>query len=510
MNYRKKFFLITCAFILLWAGITRVYKLDEQSWWMDEGYSVNAALSTIEKGYPLLPSGLAYNQHIVYTYFLAGSIKIFGLSAWSTRAPSVLASMLTLPIIFFFTKKMIGPRVAYLATLLASFSYWEIAWARQARFYALFQLTFWAALFFFWNAVTSRKKIDFLWAGFFSCLTFFLHPLGIFLIPIYVATIIVTLLNMQGVSLRMWWRKNWPSIATISLLLAVTGIFFYRPIYETFREVSVHRLFYLPKYLSFFRNGTPGVALLAVLSLLFPFAHDKRQSPSLNPVLYLWTIFLIPFTGLSFFVFLLQYRYVFIILPALFILSAFSLISIYDWLANRHHPVYRLVYIGVVLVYFLVSPEFQVTPTPQYALESDRPNTKGFISYTPQPNWQGAYDYILKNKRQDDILISAQPVFTYIYTCEPGQWIFYTLTKKPERGRPPKPDERDPYVGAKTIVTKENLMQTILNKHGFVVLDSFARDGRIPTDILTYIEKKLVLRYTNTFNRWSTIWVYEF
>ncbi len=147
--------------LLLAGGYLRIISLGSQSYWMDEGFTINATLSVLEHGNTVLDSGKNYPCP-TYCYPTAGIARLFGESAFSYRLLSALAGVALVAVIFFLAKSLFTMPVGLLAALFTTFSYFEIAWSRQARHYTLFELFFWLALFFFYKALydeTSKRKI---------------------------------------------------------------------------------------------------------------------------------------------------------------------------------------------------------------------------------------------------------------------------------------------------------------------------------------------------------------
>ena len=141
--------LFSVLLITLYGFILRIYNLGYQSFWYDEGYSVNAALCMLERGLPILPSGHFYSTGILNTSLIASSIGLFGVNEFSARLPSVLFGVLIIPLVFFFVKRIGGKRLALLTAFLVTFSMLEIAWSRQARMSQQLQFFYILSLYFF-------------------------------------------------------------------------------------------------------------------------------------------------------------------------------------------------------------------------------------------------------------------------------------------------------------------------------------------------------------------------
>jgi len=191
---KSKAILATLVVFMLFGFTLRVWDLGSPSLWIDEGFSINAALATIEHGYPKLDSGEVYNSSTLNTYFIAGSIKIFGfdpLNPFSARIPSIFFGTGVILLVYLLSRKIFkNETVALLTTLIIALSFWEIEWSRQARGYAQLQFFILATLLYFWEWLeTSRIKylIISVFTGIGALLS---HIFGIVLIPIAIIALI--------------------------------------------------------------------------------------------------------------------------------------------------------------------------------------------------------------------------------------------------------------------------------------------------------------------------------
>jgi len=86
----------------------------------DETRNAQLALTLIESGdwaVLKLQDGHYWNNPPLQTWAIAASYKIFGVSAWATRFPVALASMLTVVATFLIGRRLVGFRAAALASL---------------------------------------------------------------------------------------------------------------------------------------------------------------------------------------------------------------------------------------------------------------------------------------------------------------------------------------------------------------------------------------------------------
>lgn len=491
-------FVILAIITICYGLVIRLYGLDIQSWWMDEGYSINAALSTIEKGYPILDSGWVYDGQIVYTYPLAASIKLFGLHNWSTRIPSVIFNMLFLGVIFQFCRRFFNKRVAILVTLFMTFSYWEIAWARQARNYAMFQLFFWISIYYFWdiifNKFSYRKLIIWISSSLIALLT---HGLAMLLIPIYAITFISE--HWKKVikeKMRILLRKE---TLIVSIALLVIVIIFETKITGVLTGGTLPS-FYKTGYVKFIAERFTGAILIGLIPMIVFYKKLINRKHVLLIVYYLLFLitatFLITQTG---------YRYLFVVLPVIYILVATNIDKL---VINKWLKIFTYV---LLAVFIIVSGEFQITPTKQYFLESDtypseitEKNKYKYHIYTPQPNWEKAYKYIKDNRSPNDIIISTQPVFTKLYLGEKGYWISYDVNNRENH------QKSDAYIDAHTLFYIDDIKEVIINNNGYIILDSLAVHDKIEKEKINFIKENGETVYINKENDWSQILVYKF
>ncbi len=142
---------------LRFAGITF------DSMWLDEGYQtmVDAigvkpeALEVLRPqpfiyslGEPRSPEALLKNFRLVdplcpplYFLMLNRWMTVFGTTDLPIRAMSAIISIASLAVLYFGTRKLLGPKVALCALLLQAVSPFDITYAQEARMYSLVMLT---------------------------------------------------------------------------------------------------------------------------------------------------------------------------------------------------------------------------------------------------------------------------------------------------------------------------------------------------------------------------------
>jgi len=127
--------------ILLLATFLRFYQLSNQSLWSDEGNSVALA----RRGFVEIAQRTAFDIHPpLYYWLLKICITFFGDSESGLRSLSVVLGIGLVFLIWLLGKRLFSPRVALIATLIATFSPLQVYYSQETRMYML--LTFLSSL----------------------------------------------------------------------------------------------------------------------------------------------------------------------------------------------------------------------------------------------------------------------------------------------------------------------------------------------------------------------------
>ncbi len=456
--------ILTC--IILYGGFLRLYNLSEQPYWMDEGYTITAIIGT----------NTDYNCPI-YCYTTKHIAKILGNDAFSYRLFAVFMGITFIILIYLVTKKLFTPPHALVVATITSLSYWHIAWSRQARWYTLFLIFFWLALFLFYKTTEikpSKQKVLYgLGTLISTLLAIYTHQISYILILIYL--------------LYALYHKKYKIFSLITLMGAVLLIFYTIP-------VSLN--YVLPYYTNFLIKEYWLFIILSIYGILTVPEQYKKQIH----LLCLSAITLL--VSLGFFNNIVNYRYLLVITPALYILATVGLLHIIHSVRN----LYVKICIGILFgIGFFISHGI-IFPQENYFLESDTQTaSRPYYAYTPQPDWNTAYDFIRTHKKPTDIIISSAPQFNSLFFGESGYWLNFDLW-----GNPKNIPAEDRYVRAISIPTLENFIDITSKSHGYVMYDYMAQDGRISPDILSYIETNLEKVFFKFTNPYSQIWIYRF
>ena len=146
--------LLLLAIAMLALGL-RLYRLDNQSLWYDEGFSVYLARMDLDE---ITSRTAADIQPPLYYYLLHGWILLFGDSEWALRALSVLFGVLTVPVIYGVARLLFRSRAAgLLAALLVAVSPLHLWYGQEARMYTLLTWLCLLASLLLLLAMTTRR-----------------------------------------------------------------------------------------------------------------------------------------------------------------------------------------------------------------------------------------------------------------------------------------------------------------------------------------------------------------
>jgi 4-amino-4-deoxy-L-arabinose transferase-like glycosyltransferase len=513
---------------------------------MDEGYTVNAVISVIHNGYSgdssILDSGGKYFCPL-YCFPTQIISQITGQNAFSYRLLAAIFGVIFILLAFFLTKIFFkNNKAALLSAFFISFSYYQIAWSRQARWYTMLEVFFWLALLLFYlflKAKTNKQKIFYFTLSIiFTILAIATHKLAYLLPLIMLIWYFIVIPAQAGIQFmsKKFWLSAFASMAIAAALITFAeyglGLHF---IANAIKNISFH--YELPYYLSFYlRNYWPFI----LIGIYGYFSAEKEQKKN---IALLAVPFLLYLFFLSFFTSLVYYRYLFHTTVALYVISAVSAIDILNKIIHiklsfprkresssinsnvisQPRPAKQNIAIIsfailLFLALFFLTGEGLIFPKNFYFLEADVPAVasgnkllynRPYYAYTPQPNFNAAYDSIKKNLQPGDIVISSHPQFTKIFLNQPGYWIKYNYL-----GMEDTPNtvinNKEYYVGAEIINNLAELKTITQSKHGYIVFDYQSTNGRIDPQIINYIQTNLQLFFYNKINSYSQIWVYSF
>ncbi len=106
---------------------------------VDEFGTMFAARMIVAHGVPVMPSGLWYTHGLLFNYLDALAIGLLGFSEAVARWPSLIVSVLTIPLLYAVGRRLFSAPVGLVAAATLALAPEAVVWGGRARMYALLQ-----------------------------------------------------------------------------------------------------------------------------------------------------------------------------------------------------------------------------------------------------------------------------------------------------------------------------------------------------------------------------------
>ncbi len=452
-NYFKKSGLIYfyLLMIVVFVGMfLRIKYLGNDSYWLDEGFTLMQGRGIANHGYPLLDSGWIEWKDLLMPYLIAPFIKLFSLqNSFLLRLPAVIFSMATIVVGYYLARKLFSRLAALMFVTFLSLGYWYIAWSQQVRGYSA--LVFFVLLFFYFLVKHFKEdKTKYLWLAFFT---------------IILATLSKTFGALLLVPFLFHLFKNRKyKILSLITLPAILVMFLTRNkisnIFNLQREL--HFAFYIKQYLLHYFSV---VSVLGWLGLIASFLNDKKDRIIHSSILIFMLGTLVVFSTM---IIVTEGRYLLMITPFLFLYTAYFIEYLTKNLKYKTTATI-LIFLIVLFSSFIFDQNIVLFPQKHYKLETG----------TPQPNYKQAYEMIKKNGfKKEDIIVSGNSIMDLIYLNKVDYTIRWSLTGR--RGDDMFKNGQDMYTGAQKLYSRDGRggiekIKKLQHKFNvYVVLDSLA------------------------------------
>ncbi|MEA1959074.1 MAG: glycosyltransferase family 39 protein [Chloroflexota bacterium] len=498
-----------CIVILLlltiFGLVLRIYGLGYQSFWYDEGYTVNAALAMLDNGWPILPSGNFYGHGLLNTGLTAASMGLFGETEAAARLPSVLFGAATIPLVFFFTRRICDKKTALIASVLLTFSIVEIAWSRQARMYQLLQFFYILSLYCFY-LFTQERRNRYLTLTILSTICAVLtHTFAFSLILIYLIYLFFTDIKdiKRYLSKDFLKRKQTVIFAACVVILLVLGEVFF----NVFSRVWGIKMNYFEEYSTYLKEVFPIVFYMGIVGLLVMLRDN------LKPAILLLLALVVPFYIICFHVQMLSFRYMYFLLPIFFLSCGYVITYISDLLSSL---MARRSGVGAEPA----APHDEASPPPQMRRRTQMskylspafaviilglamypsgfnitPQNTHYLDWTaPQPDFKHAYGFINDNLGDGDVVIDTWPAVGSFYLNDaPDYWLAFDIAGTDGVYCIGGDESRDVYTNTPCIKDL-NTLEGIVNESGsgWLVMEGLA-SFRLPDATMEFIEGNLSL-----------------
>jgi len=206
---------------ILLALVLRLYRLDSQSLWYDEGFSVYLAGMDIGE---ITSRTAADIQPPLYYYLLHSWIQLFGDTEWALRALSVLFGVFTVPLIYAVAQMLFRSRLAgLLAALLVAVSPLHVWYGQEVRMYTLLTFLCLLSSYFLLLAISAKRDwvIPILWAAYTAAnvAALYTHYFAFFVLAFQAVYVLTVLAAQRFRPLHLLLGSSASAVATVLLYL---------------------------------------------------------------------------------------------------------------------------------------------------------------------------------------------------------------------------------------------------------------------------------------------------
>jgi len=446
--------ILLLSLIIIWGAFLRLYYLGADSLWIDEGFTITQADAVNKNFLPLLDSGQYVTRDLLLPYLLAIIKYAGGASIEAYRLVSVIFGILCIPLAYKIGKEIFHKNVGLIFALFISFSYWQIAWSRQIRAYILLEFLFLLTLFFLikYHQTQNKKFLLFL----------------IVIVSLAIATKVSAVFLLPSLLIYFLAQKNYKisaGLIFIQLVLGLLGYFYFQHSFSL--SFNNYTLYYS---IGYFWLNLGAIFPLAILGFYWSIYRNKHWR---SVHFFLLSFFLINVSFFSFLFYVNQKRYLFILLPIIFLYT----VSFLHHLSKENRiqiPILPMLILLLLIVDIFSVKSFQIIPQKHFVLED----------YTPQPDFRLAYQFLEKSLKPEDSLISPYPYMDKIYLNHPSYSLAISYTGK-KTNESIIENKKEYYSGAPEISSIGRINSLRENGDVYIILDTMAQ-SRANQKIVTY------------------------
>ncbi|MBU1782596.1 glycosyltransferase family 39 protein [bacterium] len=209
--------------ILFGGAFLRFYHLGFESYWLDEGQSVDCVLN-FKKYFQDYFAGDNSNHPPLY-YILLYFWTYLGIHEFTTRVLSTIIGLFTILIIYQFTKKFYGKNTGLLAALFLSLSTFHLQYCQEVREYILLIPLSLLGIFSFNSYLQENRLKHLILFCIFSILGFWTHYFYAFTF-VYLNLVYLFLFKKYKLRFRNWFL--------VQIIILITIIPILIPVFKTF------------------------------------------------------------------------------------------------------------------------------------------------------------------------------------------------------------------------------------------------------------------------------------
>jgi mannosyltransferase len=418
--------------ILLLALFFRLYGLGTESLWLDEVLSIKYAHLNLSQIF-LLQKETPPLYYLVLHWW----IRLFGISEFSVRFPSVIFGCLSVFMIYKLGSQLFDRNTGTLSSLLLAFSVFHIHYSQEARTYSLSVLLTLLSMYFFirlLKEVSLRNLMGYILS---SILLMYSHVYGLFII--IAQNIYFMSLSSFSKEDRKLTVKRWFSVQFLLILLFVPWVRIF-----VYKVVEVQGNYWIPiphidTIISSFRTYSSESTLLLVLFLvlvLFSLWQIRKLNKYHIYFLLIWLItpIVLPFIISQLSQPIYDVRYTIVASSAFYLLIARGI-------DNMHAKYVKLIVVSTVILLSMVS-------------------VRNYYAEITNEPWREVAEYIDANAHNGDVVLFNAPYYVqpFNYYSRSG-----LIVKKrfPEKGV--RVDEKNIYQLLEAVKHYERIWLILLN-----------------------------------------------
>lgn len=463
-DYAHKLFLIVCLVAFVYRLLSICTGL---SYWNDESH-VALYAKNLSNGVFTNDNGVGTGLYQIAQYLVTAlSFKLFGVSEFSGRLPSVICGLILIIAAYRIVNKLLRNDVAMLTILLLSFSQIQLAWSTQLRPYIWLELFCLLNIFTLYDylkesEIFNRKLFYSLIIGLAASL---FHGTGIINIGITLIVFVYKIFREK--------KYKYLFLSAI-LLLIIFGLIFLSFAGNTnaVSNIIFHFYFQPLHYRIFLSHNYWWLILGAILGSVLLFRKDKELSILLSGSVIF--IFLVAIFKISPF----YVRYSLPAFPLMYILFSYGLITTIKMVTKK--PLLCWLLVALIFIPLSKTGKIILLPKPYYSINAD-------VRENPIVDYKLVFSRIkaLIQGKENYLVIDAWNDRVPWYL--PGQK-FIMVNKDSQKGV-------DPTYGEEYVGSLDGIKQQISKyKGGVVIVEDWP--SFMSEDIKEYIRKNLKFEFT--------------
>lgn len=267
------------VFIVLIGSILRFYKLDYQSLWIDEIFSMvqSSPENPIGKIYSYLRENDPHPP--LYYFSLHTFLILFGDTVWVGRFFSAFCGIAGIIAIYYLAKEILNRKIGLLVAFLTAINYFHIYYSQEIRMYSLMFLTTTISFLYLAKYIKSPSKKTMIWYSVFATLMIYTQFFSLF--TLFSQYLILLYFVVKPYKIK---SKEFLILSVISglltLLLYIPGILIFlktsemSSIWIQLPEIDV----YTKMFKEFFGFAEILIFIVVILIILFFFKLSQRNT----------------------------------------------------------------------------------------------------------------------------------------------------------------------------------------------------------------------------------------